>query len=66
MKEYTVRLNGNPVKKFIDETEAKKFMVNFIIAQQLHQQSLALVDEAVLKSDLSEANAVLKHIMEKK
>jgi hypothetical protein len=66
MKEYTVRLNGNPVKKFIDETEAKKFMVNFIIAQQLHQQSLALVDEAVLKSDLSEANTILKHIMEKK
>ena len=66
MKEYTVRLHGNPVKKFTDLDEAKKFMVNFILAQQLHQQSLSLVDEAVLKSDLSEANAVLKYIMEKK
>ena len=66
MKVFTVRLHGRPVKNFTDETEAKKFMVNFIMAQQLHQQSLDLVDEAVAKSDLSEANAVLKHIMEKK
>ena len=31
----------------------------------LHGMQLDMIDEAVLKSDLSEADAVIKHIMEK-
>lgn len=32
----------------------------------LHNTQLDMIDEAVLKSDMTEAQAVIKHIMEKK
>lgn len=64
-KTYTVNIGGNPVKTFTTKEEASKFMVDFMQVQELHQFSLAYVDEAVLKSDLFEANLVLKYIMEK-
>lgn len=65
-KTYTVRLNNFPIKEFTDELAAKKFMVDIQIEQQEKLKALAYIDEAVLKSDLSEANAAIKHIMEMK
>ena len=65
MKVYTVRWNGNPVKDFTDELMAKKFMIEFVTLQQDYLKQLEYLDEAVLKSDLSEANEVLSYIMEK-
>ena len=61
---YTVRLNGYPVKEFKDELLAKKFMIDIQIDQQHKIKQLAYIDEVVDKSDLSEANALIKHIME--
>ena len=64
--EYTVRLNGRPVRKFGNKVEAQKFMVNFIEVQQNHQKQFQFIDEAVEKSDLKESLEVLRYIMEKK
>jgi hypothetical protein len=66
MKIYTVNYGGKPVKSFTDKAEAAKFMVAFCEVQLNHQKSLALVDEAVLKSDMTESKAIIQHIMEKK
>ena len=66
MKTYTVRLNGYPIKEFSDELLAKRFMVDIQIDQQEKLKSLAYIDEAVLKSDLTESKEVLSYIMEKK
>jgi hypothetical protein len=66
MKTYTVRLNGYPVKQFSDELMAKRFMIDIQIQQQEKVKQMAYIDEAVLKSDLSEAKEVLSYIMEKK
>jgi hypothetical protein len=66
MKVYTVRWNGKPVRNFTDELLAKKFMVEFITLQQDYQKQFEYIEEVVGKSDLSEANKVIKHIMEKK
>ena len=65
MLKYTVRLNGKPIADFDDESKAKKFMVWFTQNQADIEQQLAFIDEAVLKSDLTEAKEVIKHIMEK-
>ena len=65
MKTFTVNLNGFPVKSFAVETEARKFMLLFSQEQMLQEQKLALIDEAVTKSDLREAKEVLSYIMEK-
>ena len=65
MKTYTVRLNGYPVKEFSDELLAKRFMIDIQIDQQEKLKAFAYIDEAVLKSDLTEANEVLSYIMEK-
>lgn len=65
MKTYTVRLNGYPVKEFSDELLAKRFMIDIQIDQQAKIKQMAYLDEAVLKSDLSEAKEVLSYIMEK-
>ena len=63
-KTYTVKLNGYPVKDFKDELQAKKFMIDMQIDQQQKVKQMAYIDEVVDKSDLSEANALIKHIME--
>ena len=64
--EYTVRLHGRPIKTFTDQTEARKFMVEFVQLQQLYQKQFDYVDEAVLKSDLSASKQALQRIMEMK
>ena len=64
MLKYTVRLNGKPIADFDDESKAKKFMVWFTQNQVDIEQQLAFIDEAVLKSDMSEAKTIIKHIME--
>jgi hypothetical protein len=66
MKTYTVRLNGYPVKQFSDELLAKRFMIDIQIDQQAKIKQMDYIDEAVLKSDLSESKEVLSYIMEKK
>jgi hypothetical protein len=66
VKNYTVNIGGRPVKHFTNKTEATKFMVEFMHIQLLQTQSLAYLDEAVLKSDMSESKAVINYIMEMK
>jgi hypothetical protein len=61
---YTVNLNGRPVRNFTDEVEARKFMLAFQQEQVLQEQKLSYIDAAVDLSDLSEANTIIKHIME--
>jgi hypothetical protein len=63
---YTVRVGKQKLKEFTSKAEAQKFMVEFAVLQQLKVQQLDYLNEAVLKSDLSESKAVLKYIMEKK
>ena len=63
-KVFTVRLNGYPVKEFNDELLARRFMIDIQIQQQEKIKQMAYIDEAVLQSDLSDANEVIKHIME--
>jgi hypothetical protein len=62
---YTVRVNGQSIKKFTNVEDAKKFMVNFTYWQSGERLRLALIDDAVLKSDMSDAKQVLTYIMEK-
>lgn len=64
--QYTVRYNGRAVKTFTEKSEANKFLLSFMECQMLAAQQLAFVDAAVLKSDMSEANILIKYIMEKK
>lgn len=64
MKTYTVRLNGYPVKDFTSIEEAQKFMVQIHLDNQDKIKALDYIDEAVLKSDLSESKALINHIME--
>ena len=66
MKTYTVNINGKPVKVFIDEAEARNYMLYLVNWQDSVSKSLAYVDEAVLKSDMRESKEVLQHIMEMK
>lgn len=65
MKTYTVNVNGNPVRSFAVESEAREFMLAFSYDQQLQQQKLDYIDAAVDKSDLSDALAVIEYIMKK-
>ena len=53
-------------KKFNSIEEMVQYLENQMIkakVEQYHLDSLALIDEAVLKSNLNEANLVIKHIM---
>ena len=63
---FTVRVQGRPIKTFENKKDAQEFMVKFVEVLQLQHKQIAYIDEAVLKSDLSEANDILKHIMEMK
>ena len=54
-------------KKFKNISEAVEWLENQMIiarVQELYQEQLAFIDAAVLKSDLRQANEVIKHIME--
>ncbi len=64
MKTYNVRQHGKLLKSFETKEEAKKWLMDYMMVQELHRQSLDFVDEAVLQSNLSEAKAVINHIME--
>lgn len=66
MKNYTVRLNGCPIKNFTSMEEAQKFMVTVHLDQRMKIEALNYLDQAVLKSDLRESSEVIKYIMEKK
>lgn len=61
---YTVRYNGIAVAKFESKTDANQYLLNFMEQQKLAGQRLDYIDEAVLKSNLVEANTLIKHIME--
>ena len=60
---YTVRYNGIPVANFESKADASEYLLKFMEHQKLASQRLDYIDAAVLKSDMSEANAVIKHIM---
>jgi hypothetical protein len=62
---YTVKLNGYNIKNFNDKVQAASFMIKLQQDQQDKITALRYLDEAVLKSDLKEANEVLSYIMEK-
>ena len=64
MKTFVVKLHGKPLAEFGTKDEARDFLLKYLEAQMLTTQSLALIDEAVLKSDMSEAKTIIKHIME--
>lgn len=64
MRTYTVNVGNYPLKEFVDINEARKFMVQIHLDQQAKCQALDYIDEAVLKSDLSESKALINHIME--
>ena len=53
-------------KSFTLNVDNLKEVMVTIHLNHLHQVQLDMIDEAVLKSDLSGANEVLKYIMEKK
>jgi len=65
MQVFTVKVNGQPIRNFATMEDAKKFMVNFTYWQSGERLRLALIDDAVLKSDMSDAKQVLAYIMEK-
>lgn len=66
MKTYNVRMGKRIIKEFSTKEEAQRFMVNFVMVQQLQANQLDYINEAVEKSDLKEAKDVIKHIMELK
>jgi len=66
MIQYTVRMNGKPIKNFYDKTEANLFMQWLLNRSKEETLRESLIEAALAKSDLSEANAVIKHIMELK
>jgi hypothetical protein len=65
MQIYTVRLNGRPVKQFVDHNEASLFMKNLQIDQLEKAKQLDYIDAAVLLSDMKDSKELIKYIMEK-
>jgi hypothetical protein len=63
---YTVRMNGKPIKNFYDKSEANLFMQWLMNRSQEEVLCESLIEAALAKSDMSEANVVIKHIMELK
>jgi len=66
MIQYTVRMNGKPIKNFYDRSEANLFMQWLLNRSKEETLRESLIEAALAKSDLSEANVVIKHIMELK
>lgn len=62
---FNVRLQGEVLKSFASKEEARRFMVQFVINQQLQADALDYLNLAVDASDLKEAKEVLSYIMEK-
>ncbi len=64
--EYTVRINGRPVRKFQDKQDAQQFMIWFTKDLQAQEMRYKLIEEAVSKSDFKQAQELIQSIMEKK
>jgi hypothetical protein len=59
-------MNGKPIKNFYDRSEANLFMQWLLNRSKEETLRESLIEAALAKSDLSEANVVIKHIMELK
>lgn len=59
-----ISMNNKPIAYILNVDNLRKAMIN-IHLNHLHQTQLDMIDEAVLKSDMSESKAIIKHIMEK-
>jgi len=57
-------MNNKPITYILNVDKLRAAMIN-IHLNHLHQTQLDMIDEAVLKSDMSESKIILKHIMEK-
>jgi thioredoxin-like negative regulator of GroEL len=64
--EYTVRINGRPVKKFQDKHDAQQFMIWYSQDLQAQEMRYKFIEEAVSKSDFKQAQELIQSIMEKK
>lgn len=56
-------MNNKPISYTISVADLKQAMIN-IHLNHLHKVQLDMIDEAVEKSDMAEAKAVIQHIME--
>ena len=65
MNKVYVRINGNAVKFFETREEASKWALFYTLSQPATEKYYQYIDEAVDKSDLKDANEVIKYIMEK-
>ena len=66
MNKVRVRVNGTGVKYFETREEASKWALFYTLSQPAVEEYYQYIDEAVDKSDLKNANEVIKYIMEKK
>ena len=66
MIQYAVRMNGKPIKNFYDRSEANLFMQWLLNRSKEETLRESLIEAALAKSDLSDANTIIKHIMELK
>jgi hypothetical protein len=57
-------MNDKPISYTLNVRNLKDIMIA-IHLNHLLQTQLDMIDEAVLKSDMAEAKAVIQHIMEK-
>jgi len=64
MKKIAVNYNGRPFKYFSTPEEAGRFMEIFKVELAIRQSQLDYIDKAVEVSEMSEAKAVINHIME--
>jgi hypothetical protein len=56
-------MNDKPITYQLNVRHLKDIMIA-IHLNHLHRTQLDMIDEAVLKSDMAEAKAVIQHIME--
>jgi len=66
MIQYTVRMNGIPIKNFYDKSEANLFMQWLMNRSQEEVLCESLIEAALAKSDMSESKIIIKHVMELK
>jgi hypothetical protein len=66
MKIFTVRSNGVPIKHFASAEEAQNFLINWSYDQCNQQMRFNLIDEAVERSDMKDAQTLINRIMEMK
>ena len=57
-------MNGKSKGSYTINVQNLKEVMIITTLNHLHRTQLDMIDEAVLKSDMSEAKMVLKHIME--